>query len=275
MPDSDPQAPLHVFDEAIALSALGDHRFIGRTHSAYANMVGPFGGITAATLLRAVERHPEVLGIPLSLTVNFAGPVADGEFEIVARPVRTNRSTQHWAVELSQDGAVATTATAVFGTRRATWSSSEHPAPPVPPAEDLTPQPFPDFVAWGRNYEMRFVEGAIPGPEAGEHPDSTTTLWVRDNPPRPLDFPALTALGDVFFPRIFLRRGQVLPAGTVTLTIYFHADAATLAVQSGSAVLATARSHQFGHNYFDQTAHLWGRDGSALATAHQLVYFKA
>ncbi|MEE2032378.1 acyl-CoA thioesterase [Rhodococcus chondri] len=275
MPESESPAATHVFDEAIDLVFAGDNRFTGHTHAAYANMVGPFGGITAATILRAVEQHPDVLGIPLSLTINFAGPVAEGPFDIVARPVRTNRSTQHWSIELSQDGAVATTATAVFGTRRATWSSTEHPAPPVPPVEDVASQPFPDFVAWGRNYEMRFVEGAIPEPNAGEHPDSTTTLWVRDNPPRPLDFPALAALGDVFFPRIFLRRGHVLPAGTVTLTIYFHADAEALADQSDSAVLATARSHQFRNGYFDQSAHLWGSDGTALATSHQLVYFKA
>ncbi|MCP6172637.1 thioesterase family protein, partial [Klebsiella pneumoniae] len=77
------------------------------------------------TFIRAIERHPECLGSPVSLTVNFAGPVAEGEFEISARAVRTNRSNQHWYLELVQDGAVATTATAVFGTRRETWDNTE------------------------------------------------------------------------------------------------------------------------------------------------------
>ena len=104
---------------------------------------------------------------------------------------------------------------------------------------------------------MRFVQGAIPAPETGENPDSTTTLWVRDTPPRPLDFAALTSLCDVFFPRVFLRRGQYMPAGTVSLTIYFH-----------------ARSQHFGKGYFDQSGELWSSDGNLLATTHQLVYFK-
>lgn len=269
-------APTHPFDAAVELSPeLGAPGvFLGHTSPAYANMVGPFGGITAATLLRAVLRHPERLGDPLSLTVNFAGPIADGAFEIAARPTRTNRSTQHWHIELTQDGVVTTTATAVFGVRRDTWASTEIEAPTAPPVGDVAVQGFPDFIAWARNYEMRFVAGEIPAPEAGAQPDSTTTMWVRDNPPRPLDFPALTSLCDVFYPRAFLRLGRYLPAGTVSLTVYFHADATLLAAQADDAVLATARAQRFGKGYFDQSGEIWGRDGALLATTHQLVYFK-
>lgn len=263
----------HAFDDAVALEPLGDGRFSGRTRPAYANMVGPFGGITAATLLRAVQQHPDVLGMPLSLTVNFLGPVADGPFEIVATPVRTNRSTQHWSLSLEQDGVAATTATAVFGERRDTWSETETPAPDVPSPEQVEQQRMPDVVVWARNYEMRFVDGIMrPG---SEHPDSRSTLWLRDSPPRPLDFASLTGLCDVFFPRIFLRSGQMSPAGTVTLTIYFHADAAEVAAQGDRPLLATARGHRFNNGFFDQSATLWGSDGRLLATTHQLVYFKS
>lgn len=264
----------HPFDHAIELEPRPDGGVGGRTTAAYANMVGPFGGITAATLLRAVLDHPDRLGDPLSLTVNYAGPIADGPFVVTARPARTNRSTQHWTIELSQDGVVATTATAVFGVRRETWSSTELARPGVPAAQDVPVVPFPEYIAWGRNYEMRFVDGTFPEPDAGESDDSTTTLWVRDTPPRTLDFPALAALCDVFYPRVFLRRGQFAPAGTVSLTVYFHAAADDLAAQSDDAVLATARAQRFGAGYFDQSAEIWGRDGVLLATSHQLVYFK-
>ncbi|MBM4489184.1 thioesterase family protein [Prescottella equi] len=269
-------APTHPFDVAVELSPeLGAPGvFLGHTSPAYANMVGPFGGITAATLLRAVLQHPERLGDPLSLTVNFAGPIADGAFEVSARPTRTNRSTQHWNIELAQDGVVTTTATAVFGNRRDTWASTEIEAPPAPPADDVAAAGFPDFIAWARNYEMRFVTGELPTPEAGGQPDSTTTMWVRDAPPRALDFPALTSLCDVFYPRAFLRLGRYLPAGTVSLTVYFHADATLLAAQADDAVLATARAQRFGKGYFDQSGEIWGHDGALLATTHQLVYFK-
>lgn len=267
----------HPFDTAIALKPAdtGDSAYIGHTHPAYANMVGPYGGITAATLLEAVQRHPERLGVPVSLTVNYAGPVADGEFTVAARPARTNRSTQHWSLELTQDGQVVTTATAVYAVRRDTWADTETAMPDVPAPEATPVTPMPEYVEWAKNYEMRFLDGAVPALDgAPESPDSTTTLWVRDAPLRPLDFPALTSLCDVFYPRVFLRRGQAMPAGTVSLTIYFHADDDALAAQGSSPVLARARSNRFGHGYFDQSACLWGTGGDLLATTHQLVYFK-
>ena len=42
-------------------------------------MVGPYGGITAATVLNAVLQHPALLGEPVSLTVNFCAAVAKEE----------------------------------------------------------------------------------------------------------------------------------------------------------------------------------------------------
>ncbi|OLT43092.1 acyl-CoA thioesterase [Saccharomonospora sp. CUA-673] len=265
---------LHPFDDAITLTPSGDNTYTGETSPAYQNMVGPYGGITAATLLQAVQQHPERLGVPVSLTVNYAGPVADGKFTVTARPARTNRSTQHWSLELTQDDTVVTTATAVYAVRRETWAATETVMPEFPAPEDAALTPMPDFVQWAKNYEMRFLEGLLPTVEGAESPDSTTTLWVRDSPARELDFPALASLCDVFYPRVFLRRGQAMPAGTITLTIYFHADAAALEAQGDRPVLARARSNRFGHGYFDQSAQLWGRDGALLATTHQLVYFK-
>ncbi|MEU4311657.1 thioesterase family protein [Nocardia sp. NPDC024068] len=271
-------APPHVFDTAIATEYVGTHHLAGHTCPDYANMVGPFGGVTAAALLRAIEQHPERLGDPLSLTVNFAGPIADGPFEILARPVRTNRTNQHWQLELTQDGAVATTATAVFGLRRDTWSDLELIMPSVPGPDRAVPQEFPEFIAWGRNYDLRFVTGAVPDVAPADdrpgHPDSVSTLWLRDRPARPLDFASLTAMSDAFYPRIFLRRGQYVPAGTISLTIYYHATAGELAAQGSEYLLGTARANRFGHGHFDQNAHLWGHDGTLLATSHQLVYYK-
>ncbi|MDX6740777.1 thioesterase family protein [Actinocorallia sp. A-T 12471] len=264
---------LHPFDEAVALTPTADGGFQGKTAPAYANMVGPFGGVTAATLLRAVESHPERLGDPLSLTVNFAGPVADGDFTISARPVRTNRTTQHWVIELTQGEAVTTTATAVFGIRRDTWGDGEAVMPVVPAPDEVAVSGFPDFIAWARNYELRFIEGALPEKEA-EHPSSTTTLWVRDAPARPLDFASLTSLSDIFYPRVFLRRGRYMAAGTVSLTVYFHADAAELAAHGTDHLLGSARTARFSRGYFDQSGTLWTPTGTLLATTHQIVYFK-
>jgi len=264
----------HPFDEAITFDSAEPGRLRGKTSTDWANMVGPFGGLTAAALLRAVENHPDRIGEPIALTVNFAAPIADGAFDITTTAVRTNRTNQHWLMELSQDDAVTTNATAVFGLRRDTWSQTERPSVTVPGPEEIAPTGLPDVIVWARNYDMRFVEGAIPGRDAEPAPSSTTTLWARDRLGRPLDFASLTALSDVFYPRIFLRRGRASPAGTISLTTYFHADATELAAVGDDFVLCRAHANRFSRGYFDQSAEIWSRAGELLVTTHQLVYFK-
>lgn len=265
---------MNVFDNGIALESAGDRRLRGGTVPEWANMVGPFGGITAATMVRAIELQPDVLGLPVAVTVNYLAPIVDGAFDVDARVVRTNRSNQHWTVELAQDGDVKATATAVFGVRRDSWSDTEPVPPPAPAPEDVPLRPAFLDVTWLQNYDVRFVDGAAPVPGDGESDSSTTTLWVRGNPPWPLDFASLTAVCDIFYPRVFLRRGGFVPAGTISFTVYFHADEAQLAEQGDDYLLGTARAQRFSAGHFDQSAQIWGRAGTLLATTHQMVYFK-
>jgi acyl-CoA thioesterase len=265
----------HPLDAALRLEPDGDGRWRGHTHPAYANMVGPFGGATAATALAAVLAHPARQGEPIALTVNFAGPVADGVFQVEAAATRTNRSTQHWLVQLRQGDEVVATATAVLATRRETWSAVEAGFPPAPPAESIARSPPIEHVRWTGAYDMRFVRGPLQfvAPPATER-DSVSLLWVRDEPPRALDFCSLAALADVFFPRIFVRRATWVPIGTVSFTVYFHADAATLSAIGTRHLLAHARAHQFRNGFFDQSGELWGALGELLVVTHQIVYYK-
>jgi acyl-CoA thioesterase len=266
----------HVFDQAVALVAQADRTWRGHTSPAYANMIGPFGGITAAQALNAVLQHPERLGEPVSFTVNFAAALADGEFTVQARPARTNRSTQHWVVEVLQGGQAVLTATVFTALRRETWGANDMPMPLVPRPSDLPPPPSRrGRVEWVQRYDMRFVHGAIPPVWDGrEEEDSRSLLWVRDDPPRPLDFLSLTALSDVFFPRIWRRRATITPIGTVTMTVYFHAGAAQLAAAGTGYLLGQAQAQAFRHGYFDQAAQLWNEAGELLVTTHQIVYYK-
>lgn len=278
-------ATSHAFDAAIALTALGGDRFEGHTSDAYWNMVGPFGGTTAATALHAVLLHPARLGEPVALTVNYAAALARGRFVIVARAVRTNRSTQHWSIELLQDDAqgapaVVLTGSAVTALRRATWGIDDAPMPAVPAADAVQGPPWIAPIEWIKRYEVVQLDGPLPqqwdGVLSDAPPDraSLSRLWMRDAPPRPLDHCALTALADVFFPRIYLRRRRRVPAGTVSMTVYFHADEATLRATGDGHVLGQARAHGFGAGFHDQSACLWNAAGQLLATSVQVVYYK-
>ena len=265
----------HPLDQALALQPLGDDRFQGCTHPAWANMVGPYGGITAAQALGAVLRHPKLLGEPVALTVNYAAAVADGPFEVVVRPARTNRSTQHWTLELRQQGEAVLTGTAFTAVRRDTWGVDEHTMPQVPPPREVPIAGGPRQVEWVKRYEMRFLEGGLPRDWSGQDQgDSRSRLWMRDVPARPLDFPAVTGLSDVFFPRVWRRRPKLVPIGTVSMTVYYHADAAQLRRAGEGYVLGQAQAQAFRGGYYDQSAQLWSEAGELLVTTHQVVYYK-
>lgn len=273
----------HPFDEALRLPAASSdqpHTSTGTTSPAYWNMVGPYGGITAAVLVQAIAQHPARLGDITLLTVNYASGVAAGAFHITATPVRTNRSTQHWVLSLEQAGPdgspeVVITATAMTALRRETWDQNDMPMPAVPAPSELARRDMTGAMEWLNRYDMRFVQGGIPEDWDGGGTHSLSQLWVRDEQPRALDFASLAAMSDVFYPRVWLRRASRVPAGTVSMTIYFHASAQQLADNGANFLLAQAQGQAYRHGFFDQTAQLWAQDGTLLVTSHQLVYFKA
>lgn len=265
----------HPLDVATWLEPQREGLFRGETSSHYANMVGPFGGVIAAKVLNAVLLHPARLGEPVAFTVNYAGPIADGEFAVEARPARTNRSTQHWVLTMMQAEQTVLTATAVTALRRETWSAAELEAPKVAPPGDLPVPRGRRPVEWIHRYDMRFISGGVPEVWDGrDHGVSRTQLWMRDDPPRALDFASLTAMADVFFPSIWRRRARLVPLGTVSMTVYFHADAAQLAATGTGYLLGQAQAQMFRKGYFDHAAQLWNESGDLLATTHQVVYYK-
>lgn len=269
-PDSVPS--LHPFDSALAFRRDGPCRFIASTSPAYWNMVGPYGGITAAAVLEAILRSEGVIGDPVALTVNYAAPIREGEYVVETRAIRSNRTTQHWSVMVVQgdDREVMVSATAVFALRRPTWSDTEAKPPGLPAAADCPRLKPRADIAWFDRYEMRNPPGGLPFGGS----ESRTVGWIRDDPPRPLDFPALASICDTFFPRVYLRRAARVPIGTVSLNIYFHADRAAVA-RNGDAFLSTmAQAQAYGGGFYDHHAQVWAADGTLLAVTQQIVWFK-
>jgi acyl-CoA thioesterase len=268
--------PQHLFDEATRVTA-GDSRWQGQTSPDYWAFVGPFGGATAATILRALIEHPQRSGDPLTLTVNYCAPIAEGAFDLDVRLVKANRSSQHWSVELSQgNGDVATLATAVFAERRPSWSHQPAQAPEAAPFGQL--RRFPNLaMTWANQYDFRFVEGMpdFHGGLQGEPKSAYTKLWIGDRTPRKIDPLSLMSMSDAFFGRVFHARGELVPFGTVSLTTYFHVSAEELAQEEATRLLAVADAKIFHKSYGDQHGELWSPSGRLLATTTQIAYFKA
>jgi acyl-CoA thioesterase len=280
MAETDHASAPHAFDRAIALTRREENQFEGHTSDDFWNFTGPFGGVTAASLLNAVMLHDKRIGTPVAMTVNYCAPVAKGAYTITVREVRTNRSTQHWYIELSQpaDG-VSITSTAVFAARRETWSHVPGEMPKAAPPESLLKLPTRGLMEWMQYYDFRFAKN-MPVPPRPEPADddlgpALSHVWVKMQPERPLDFLSLMAISDTFFGRIFHVRKSLIRIGTISMTTYFHVDADEIAGAGSGYLFGTADANVFNKGYSDQIAAMWSRAGKLLATSQQLVYFRA
>lgn len=269
---------VHPFDRAIAVRRESDGAFLAEARTDYWAFVGQFGGVTAATCLNALMRHPDAAGQPLALTMNFTAPIQAGALRLSLRRVRANKSTQHWSIEIHQgdDPEPRTTATAILAERRESWSHQCAAPPSIPPVESLRELVLPDTVPWVGRYRFWFVSGEpVRAPEPLSPPGTAASqLWLADAIERPVDMPSLAAMADTFFGRIFQVRGQIVPFGTVSLTTYFHTEIDELRAIATSRVIGRADARRFHRSYSDQSGELWSPDGRLLATTHQVAYFK-
>ncbi len=273
------QQSIHPFERAIAVRQDSDGTVLAEASTDYWAFMGQFGGVTAATCLNALLRHPDAAGQPIALTVNFAAPIQEGALRLSLRRMRASKSTQHWSIEIHQgdDPEPRTTATAVLAERRQSWSHQPATPPSMPPIEALRELVLPDTVPWVGRYRFWFESGAPVRSSEPLSPPGTacSRFWLADAIERPVDMPSLASMADTFFGRIFQVRGQIVPFGTVSLTTYFHSDADELRAIAAARVIGRAGARRFHRSYSDQSGELWSPDGRLLATSHQIAYFKA
>jgi acyl-CoA thioesterase len=266
---------MHPLDAATKLETSGGN-FTGATSDAYWNFTGPFGGATAATLLKAAIDHPARQNFPLAMTINYCAPVAKGAFEVIVSEKRTNRSTQHFAVEMKQGAETIATATLVFAARPEGFFHTPGAMPAVKMPEEIDPPKAKAPLAWIDRFDMRFASGfpVMRGKDDAPLGSARTEVWMRDEPRRKMDFLSLMNMSDAFFARPFHVLGRLIQVGTVSMTTYFHRDEADLVEVGDDYVLGVADASIFAKGFADQSAWLWSRSGKLLATSQQILYFR-
>jgi acyl-CoA thioesterase len=262
-----------LYDNA-RLERTGERTYAAQTDPEYWNLIGPFGGWIAAVLMHAVLREAETLGVPLSLSIDFAGAMEPGAFAVRLRDLRRNRSTTFWSAELTQTQAgaevVCAFATIVTAQRRETAEFLEIRPPQLPPPELLTRFEVGGALPFLEKLDFRFGAGTIfPRPI-----DGATVTWMRALDATTLDFETLAALCDAGVPQIFMRLQRRVPVSSVTLNAFFHADQSELDAVGAGYVLNATRMRRAAHGFFDASAEVWSSNGTLLATTEQIVWFR-
>lgn len=268
---SDHLAAQSDFDASLNLTPEDSRRWAGKVDKRYWNAIGPWGGWTVALLLKAVLAEADHAGTPVALTANLMGGLSEDPILLATRPARQGRSMEFWTSELIQGGTAAAMAMITLGQRRETQSSQEI-AFPLAPAPETLPKPTPrPGMTFGAMFESRPVTTQQPlQPNAS----TETLVWIRDAQAKPLDYPLLAALADVFVPRLFFRTTERRPVSTVSMSVYFHATPGELEEVGDDFILAHCTARRFEAGFFDQAGALWSRSGKLLATTEQLCWFK-
>jgi hypothetical protein len=244
--------------------------FIGRTDDRYRNAIGPFGGWTAALLLKSVLGMAQARGAPLALDAQFMGPIADGDFEVRVHSLRQNRSVGFWRSELRQSHRLCAQAQITLSTDRTSMLLQDARFPDVP-APDLVPvYANPRMrVPWLDQYIFKPVSGLLFS--RAETMDSR--LWIRDAQPRALDAIALTAICDTPFPPNWIRLDKQTPVSTVTFSVYYRASGADFAAAGSGYCLLASGASLARNGYVDQFTNVWSESGILLAQTQQLLWF--
>jgi acyl-CoA thioesterase len=254
------------FEEATAVTPLGEGRWAARSDAGWFATTGPNGGYTAATVLRAMSaavgeeaRHPR------SLTLHYLRPLAEGDIEIAVTVERAGRRLSTVTARVEQAGRLCVLAVGAFSEDFESAADYADPPPQVPPAEDVAAVPQDRaLVPIARRFVVQPALGAPPFSAAGE---ALTGGWIafREGDP-PLDAFALAMLTDAWIPSPFMRLSAPVGAPTIDLTIHFRAPEVV-----GEWPLLVAFRSRFAHGgFFEEDGEIWSGDGRLLAQSRQL-----
>lgn len=228
-----------------------------------------FGGLQLALAARAMR---DVIGgsLPLrSVQVTFVSPVAGDALRLQAEVLRVGRSATHARCDVTQDGAVALTAVAIYGAARDSGFALELPCPPATVDPDTLAE-FPHIVGitpqFVRHLQLRWAVG-LPPYSGHDQPHSTIFARLRDRRCTAED--AVIALADSIPTPVLSMLRRPAPVSSLNWMLEFVRDPSQLDRDGWCRIGTDVRAGSGG--YLSQTSVLWGPDGHAYGVSHQTV----
>ena len=243
----------------------------GRIDPSWHTGRGSFGGLMAATVLRAmIEDVADAERTPRSLTIHFCAPAA-GDVALTTEIVRTGNRVAHATARVLGDGKVATIASASFCKDRPDARAYQIAAmPELAPAASVPPLPegIPGLPPFFQHFDVRFVGPTLPFSSAKE---PNVAAWVRLREPAPIDAPLAAMLLDVQPPGITALFDGGRPTASVDFTIQLFARPAELALDPEAHHLVTIASRWAGEGYTEEVRDLWSPKGVLIGQCRQLL----
>ncbi|HEY0137974.1 MAG TPA: thioesterase family protein [Nannocystis sp.] len=225
-----------------------------------------FGGLVAATAVRAMRAHVDPQRRLRSLHVSFIAPARSGTVELAARTLRSGQNVSHVESRVSQGDELCCVALGMFAADRASPAVlASPPRPPAPEPEGLTRVPYvpgltPAFI---RHFDYRVTE-------AEQLPDrSELGGWCRfDEPLAPApNWESIVGLADAWPPTIWPQLQPPPRVVSVSWSLEFvHVPASVDGwwfYRANTANLVDGHAHEH--------ATLWDPAGQVAAVSRRLL----
>lgn len=285
-------APARSFDDATAITALGDGRFAADVDLGWAAPTAANGGYLAAIVVRAVLAHADPAGERRlrSLTLHYLRPVGAGPLELHVETVRAGRRISTVRVRVLQEGREALAGLAALAVpdlpAAGTWLPAPPAAAPAPPrgGPRLAPHQWRrgDAEHWlavderapaiSHRVQLAPRFGGVPfsgrTPAPGEAPQAGG--WITLPEPHPVDAAYVALCTDVWWPPGFEPLDRPALAPTIDLTIHFRAEMPPQGLPD-QAVLGWYRSSAAQDGLVEEDGLLFLGDGTLLAHSRQLA----
>ena len=175
---------MHPFDASLEIEPAGPETgvFRARTSEGYRNAIGPFGGWSAALLLKSVLAMPQARGAPLALDAVFMGPIDGGALETRVFALRQNRSVGFWRAELWQHDRMCAHAQVTLSSPRTGATLQDVRFPQVPSPDTVQTYVNPRTpVPWIEQYVFKPATGLL---FSGDHllPRISPNIALMDMP---------------------------------------------------------------------------------------------
>lgn len=259
------------FQEALALTAIGDGRYRAVLTEDWYQGRGVYGGLVSAIVLRAIERTiADPTRSARTLAIFLCAPAVAGDAEVRVAIERSGKYVTQASAHMFCAGELVATAIATFARpRESALVYRAAPMPAFPPPDRVPVGPDALFIpAFCEHFELRQAIGDLPfGGGSSAHLGG----WCRLREPAVPDAASIAALLDSWAPAVLSLAPEWSPAATIDLTIHFLTTLPLAEDRSEAYYAFEARSTVVDEGYADDQSTLWTADGAPIAIAHQLV----
>ena len=231
-----------------------------------------FGGILAALALQELSSLLDTDRQPISLNVQFVGPVVPGTMKVAPSIIRRGRYLTQGCVSIEQNGKVAVEAQAVFGTERASELKLESKSLTLSktieaslPLSESVARNFPNFI---QHFECHYTESGFPFSGEGK---GDIGGFCRHRQ-RATGYPGLVALFDAWPPTLLPMYHKPVAASTVHWHVQFYGKS-THSIDFSKEFCEYHATTLHAEAGLATTDALISLNGQTLASGRQLVAF--